>query len=119
MADPVTWISETFSSATKEEDLVKARSLNITRITGVVTPVLAGIWTAISELSDTPPFNQTGFQRQLILALIGLVALVSVADMFARAIASAKTAPPIPVATPLPKALKASKNIPTGPDLAG
>jgi hypothetical protein len=58
---PLTWISETFSSTAKEEDLVKARSLNITRITGVVTPVLAGIWTAISEVADTPPFNQADF----------------------------------------------------------
>jgi hypothetical protein len=47
-----------------------------------VTPVLAGIWTAISEVVDTPPFDQADFQRQLVLALIGLIAFVSVADIF-------------------------------------
>jgi hypothetical protein len=118
VAGPLTWISDTFSSDAKEEDLVTARSLNITRIVGVVTPVLAGIWTAISELADAPPFNQADFQEQLILALIGLIALVSTADIFARAIAT-KTGLSIPVATPLPEPLKASKNVPTGPDLAG
>ena len=119
MADPMSWLSDTFSSVAEEDDLVKARSLNITRITGVVTPVLAGIWTAISELSDTKPFNQTGFQRQLILALIGLIAVVSVADILGRSIASAKTAPSVAVATPLPSSLKASKDVPGAPDIAG
>lgn len=119
MAGPLTWISDTFSSEAKEEDLVKARSLNITRIAGVVTPVLAGIWTAISEVSDTPPFNRTDFQEQLILALIGLIALVSVADILARSIATTRVLPPVAVATPLPKALTASKDVPNGPDIPG
>ena len=119
MESPLAWISDTFSSDAKEDDLVKARSLNITRITGVVTPVLAGVWTAISELADKAPFNQTDFQEQLILALIGLVALVSVADIVARSIAATRVTPPNAVATPLPTALKASKNISDGPDLPG
>ena len=43
------WLKETFSSTASEEDIVKSRSLNITRISGVVLPVLVGVSTAIGE----------------------------------------------------------------------
>ncbi|WP_130447941.1 hypothetical protein [Kribbella rubisoli] len=82
------WFADTFSSDASPEDLVKARSLNITRITGVAVPVLAGISVAIGELTDQPPFNDAGFQRQIALALVALIGVVATADILGRSIAS-------------------------------
>jgi hypothetical protein len=121
MQSPATWISETFSSTASEDDLVKARSFNVTRIAGVVAPILAAIATAVGDLSDTPPFDEPGFQRQLILAFIGLIALVSVADILGRSIATNKVAAPLAVATPLPTPIKARKRVDAmvGDDVTG
>ncbi len=82
------WLTETFSSASKEDDIVKSRSLNITRVTGVVVPVLVGITTAIGELADKPPFDDVEFQKRLFISLVLLVGVVTVADIFGRSIAS-------------------------------
>lgn len=117
MPSPMNWLEQTFSSETSEDDLVKSRSLNTTRMAAVVAPILAGIWTGVSEVVDKPPFNHVGFQRQLVLAFIGLIALVSVADIIARAIASSKAQ--VPVATLFPSPVSATKDVSGGPDLAG
>ena len=110
------WISETFSAAPKEGDVVTARSLNVTRMSAVVAPILAGIWTAISEWTDRPPFDDTDFQRQLILAFVGLVAVVSVADILGRAIARSKSAP---AAVLFPKPWTATQDVAGERDLQG
>lgn len=82
------WFTETFSSDASEDDIVKSRSLNITRITGVVLPVLLGISTAVGELNDTPPFDDIAFQKRLILAVLLLIGIVTVADILGRSIAN-------------------------------
>lgn len=82
------WFSETFSSDADADDIVKSRSLNITRIAGVLVPILAGIATAIAEVADKPPFNDSAFQKQLVLALVLLIAVVTVADIIGRSIAN-------------------------------
>ncbi|WP_410790562.1 hypothetical protein [Kribbella sp. C-35] len=105
------WFADTFSSDASPEDLVKARSLNITRITGVVVPVIAGISVAIGELADEPPFNDAGFQRQIVLALVALIGVVATADIIGRSIASRDSS----VGTILPRALPAKLVIPPAP----
>jgi hypothetical protein len=91
----------------------------------VVAPVLGGIWTAISEFTDNEPFSDPGFQRQLILAFIGLIALTSVADIIGRSVATSVTAsraqaPHSPVATVLPNPIDAKKLVkPPDPDIDG
>lgn len=117
MPTPANWLAQTFSADASEDDLVKSRSLNTTRMAAVVAPVLTGIWTGISELTKTPPFNDPQFQRQLVLAFIGLIALVSFADIIGRAVASAKSQ--VPVATLFPDPVKASKDVPQAPDIQG
>jgi hypothetical protein len=99
------WFTDTFSSKASADDLVKARSLNITRITGVVIPVLAGISVAIGELADKPPFNDSAFQRQIVLALIALITVVATADILGRSIANRGSH--APVGTILPKPMPA------------
>lgn len=88
MASVAAWFSETFNAAASETDLISSRSLNITRIGAVVVPVLTGVWTAISEAAEIPPFNDTEFQKTLILMLVPFVGLLSIADMFSRAISA-------------------------------
>jgi hypothetical protein len=111
------WLTETFSSTSSDDDLVKSRSLNTTRMAAVVAPVLAGIATAVGELADQPPFDKAGFQRQLILALVGMIAVVSVADIIGRAVASSRAG--VPVATLFPSPVKASKDVPDERDIDG
>ena len=110
------WFSDTFSSKAKENDLIAARSLNITRITAVVGPVAVGIWTGISELAEIEPFNDVSFQRSLILAFIGLIGIVTVADILGRSIATGRAASSSD--TPLPMAIEATKVQP-GQDVPG
>jgi hypothetical protein len=112
---PAVWLSQTFLADATENDLVTSPSLNTTRIAAVIAPVLGGILTAISEVSDTPPFNETDFQKVLVIAALAFVGVVVVADMFARAIS---TRSQLPVATPLPKAVRA-RWIRPGADLDG
>lgn len=107
---PGNWFAETFSSDASEDDIVKSRSLNITRITGVVLPVLIGISTAIGEVKNTPPFDDVAFQKRLILAVLLLIAVVTVADILGRSIANlgqSLASRGDNVATMLPKALAA------------
>lgn len=118
------WFTDTFSSESSEDDIVKARSLNITRITGVVVPVLAGIATAIGEVAEKPPFDEVAFQRQLILALVALVAVVTVADILGRSIAAAgqaraEASARVPVGTPLPAAIPAAEVVAAAVDVPG
>lgn len=115
MGTPLAWLADTFSSASKEGDGVATRSLNSTRITAVILPILTGVWTAISELADTAPFNDEGFQRVLIVAGFAFIAVVVVADMFVRAISANRR---VPVATPLPAPLVATW-VREGEDAAG
>ena len=110
------WISDTFSSDAKEDDIVKSRSLNITRITGVVLPATVAIVTVITDQLDKPPFNDAAFQRHVFLAFVALIAAVTVADIFGRSIATrAQQA----VATVLPKAIPARKDVTPGDDIDG
>lgn len=95
MSNPASWLVETFSSKVTENDLIKARALNSTRISAVVLPVLTGIWTAIAELADKPPFNDTGFQRVLIIALLAFLAVVLAADILGRSWVSTKQQPAV------------------------
>lgn len=111
------WFADTFSSQASDEDLVKARSLNITRITGVVVPVLAGISVGIGELADKPPFNDAGFQRQIVLGLLALIGVVATADILGRAIASRGSN--ASVGTILPKPLSARLVQAGVPDIDG
>lgn len=111
------WFSETFNSQASESDLIAARSLNITRIGGVVVPVVTGVWTAISEVGDIPPFNDIEFQKTLILALVAFVGVLSVADMVSRAIA-ARAAIPTPGLVSFPSAIPATWTL-DGPDKDG
>lgn len=93
------WLAETFSAEASEEDIIKSRALNSTRIAAVVFPVLSGIATAIAELADKEPFNEPGFQKVLIIAALAFIAVVVVADLLARAISTTRL---VPVATTLP-----------------
>lgn len=116
----INWFQDTFSSTTTEDDIVKSRSLNITRITGVVLPVLVGISTAIAEVKGKPPFDDPAFQKRLILALLLLIGLVTVADILGRSIASLGAARSlVPVATPLPKPWLADQIKPEDVDIPG
>jgi hypothetical protein len=94
------WFQATFSTASTEEDVVKSRSLNITRITGLVVAALGGISAGLKEFSDVEPFNDIGFQRHLVLALIGLMALVAVADILGRSLATVRASTPASVVLP-------------------
>jgi hypothetical protein len=117
LGSPAAWLSETFNADAGEDDLISSRSLNITRIGAVVVPVLAAIWTAISEWADKPPFNDVEFQKTLIVALIPFIAVLAVADMFSRAIATKAVATSMGIvafATPI----SATKSSP-GPDSKG
>src|SRR5262245_39733304 len=102
MASPGDWLADTFSSDAKESDLVKSRSMNTTRMAAVVAPLLAGIATALGDLSDTPPFNSVNFQRQLVLALVALIALASVADIIGRSVAASRAQFPVGTLFPSP-----------------
>jgi hypothetical protein len=113
---PFNWISETFSSDSSEDDVVKSRSLNITRITGVVLPVLVGITTAIGEVKDTPPFDDVAFQKRVIIAMILLVGAVTVADILGRSIAARATRA---VSTALPSAVAAKQTVDANTKIAG
>lgn len=63
------------------------RSLNITRLTGFVLPVLTVVATGIGEILEKEPWNDATFQRNLFLLMVVVIAVVSIADIFARAIA--------------------------------
>lgn len=117
MGSVTSWFSETFNAQASESDLIAARSLNITRIGGVVVPVLTGVWTAISEVGDIPPFDDIGFQKNLILALVAFVGVLSVADMVSRAIA-VRAASPTPGFVTFPSAIPATWTL-DGPDMDG
>jgi hypothetical protein len=110
VGNPWQWISATFSAEASEDDLVKARSLNTTRVAAVVAPVLTGIVTVVGDLKDKPPFDDVGFQKQVILALIGLIALVSAADILSRSLATARAASAAAASTVLPGGVKAEKD---------
>ncbi len=114
------WLQETFSSDASENDLIKTRALNTTRIASVVLPILAGTWTAISELAEKRPFNEPNFQKVLIVAGLGFVAVVLVADMFARAITTARSVANAAIATTLPAPITARWNLrPPDKDVPG
>lgn len=102
------WITDTFSSDAKEDDIIKSRSLNITRITGVVLPTAVAIITVITDQMDKPPFNDPAFQRRVFLAFVGLIALVTVADILGRSIAARA---PRPVANVLETPIPATKDV--------
>lgn len=109
------WFEQTFSSAAGENDLIKSRALNTTRIASVLIPVLGGIWTAISEFADKRPFNEPNFQKVLIVAGMAFVAVILVADMLARAITAGRAVSHAAIATTLPAPIVASRNL-TPPD---
>lgn len=113
------WLKETFSSAASKDDIVKSRSLNITRITGVVLPVLVGVATAIGELAKAPPFDDSEFQKRLFIVLIVLIGAVTVADILGRSVASLGKRLQVPVATPLPEPWAVRKIKPDAADLPG
>ena len=109
------WFTETFSSDASEDDVIKSRALNSTRIAAVVFPLFAGIAAAIGDLADKPPFDDTDFQKVLIIAAIAFIGFVTVGDMFARAISATKAPPPVATAMPgLPATWQRN-----GPDLDG
>jgi F0F1-type ATP synthase assembly protein I len=114
------WLQETFSADSTEEDVIQSRSLNITRIAGVVVPVVTAIGTAIANLADTEPWSQPEFQQRLFFALLAFVAAVTVADIFARAIASAAAHRATrPAASLFPVPLAVAKEVPKRADVAG
>jgi hypothetical protein len=117
MASPGNWLADTFSSDAKEGDLVKSRSMNTTRMAAVVAPLLAGISTALGDVSDTPPFDSVNFQRQLILASVALIALVSTADIIGRSVAASRAQ--VPVGTLFPTPIRASKDVSGAADVQG
>jgi hypothetical protein len=86
------WLQDTFSAGSDDDpdQLIKSRSLNTTRIGSVVLPVLTGVWTAISEFTDKPPFNEASFQKALIIVMVAFVGVVVSVDMLARAWVSAQ-----------------------------
>jgi len=101
MGNIASWLTETFNSTAKETDLIKARALNSTRISAIVLPVLTGVWTAISEFTDQPPFNDPAFQRVLVVVLVAFLAVVLASDIIGRSWVAARQQP----ATPAVRAL--------------
>lgn len=108
------WFGDTFDSGATQDDVVKARSLNVTRISAVVFPILSGISLALGELSGKAPFNDVSFQKQVILVMIALIAIVAAADIIGRSIATHRAGPLAVLAAPL-NATKAQ----AGKDLPG
>jgi len=108
------WFGDTFDSGATQDDVIKARSLNVTRISAVVFPILSGISLALGELSDKAPFNDVSFQKQVILAMIALIAIVTAADIIGRSIATQRAGPGAMLAAPV-NATKAQ----AGKDLLG
>jgi hypothetical protein len=114
------WVSETFSSDSSEDDLIQNRSLNITRISGVIAPLLLGATTVIGEIADKPPWNDAAFQRQLLLVVVVVVGAIVVADLLARAWVSASVHRSEELlATVLPGAVPATLELADTEDLAG
>jgi hypothetical protein len=111
------WIGETFDASASEDDLIASRSLNITRITNIVGPLVAGVAAGVGELAEKEPFNEAGFQRQMVLVLLVVVAVVTVADIFGRAITAARAA--APASAVLPHRIKAEKDVPGNPRNVG
>jgi hypothetical protein len=112
VATPIGWVTSTFSADANEEDVVKARSLNITRIAAVVAPVLAGIATAIADFAKKEPFDDPGFQRQLVFVMVAFIALVTVADIIGRSVATGRATAPASVVLPggVPASLTGGEN---------
>jgi hypothetical protein len=114
------WLSETFSSKSSEGDLIKNRSLNITRISAFIAPLLLGITTAIGDIADRPPWNDAPFQRQLLFVLVVVIAVIVVADLLARAWVSASVHRSEELlATVLPSAVPATLELADAADLPG
>jgi hypothetical protein len=101
------WLASIFSDEAEGNDLVKARTLNITKVTALLAPLA----TAVAAVVDTQikgPLSGLSPGQKLILwvALFGFLALVVSMDMLVRAIttsASLKSS-----ATLLPVGLRAS-----------
>jgi hypothetical protein len=89
------WLSETFNSTATENDLIKARALNSTRISAIVLPVLTGVVTAVSEVTDKPPFNDPAFQRVLVVVLVAFLAVVLSADILGRSWVASRQQPQV------------------------
>lgn len=113
------WL-QTLSSSSTEEDLIQARSMNITRLVGVGLPIVTAIVASISTITDTEPWSDPAFQQRLFLALLIVIAVVSVADMLARAyVAAAEHRAKPPAASLLPHAIAARKDMAEGEDVRG
>lgn len=113
------WLQQTFSSKATEDDLIKGRALNITRIATLVAVLIGGITAVVEQLpEEARPWTTPGFQSRAFFALLAFIAVISVADILARAITSAaakRAMGPIPFATPMP----ALRNVPNAADVAG
>ena len=96
------WFTSMFSSDPSKGDAVSASAMNVTKIVSIFVALAAGLTQGLKS-ADVAPL--TSNQMVVIwLTVGGLVVLICIADMFARAYVTAKTslAHQIKLDVPLP-----------------
>lgn len=90
MTEQSNWFTSMFSGQADETDVVKARALNITKITTLLVPIATGIVAAVEAFIEKGPLeNLTPGQHLIIvIALIAFVGIVVVADILVRGMAT-------------------------------
>jgi hypothetical protein len=93
MAAPGNWFTSMFSDEATETDVVKATTLNITKITALLVPMATGILAAVEAFVEKGPLENLtpGQHVVIVIALIAFVALVVVTDMLVRGIVTASS----------------------------
>lgn len=107
MGEAGNWFSSMFSDESESTDLIKARTLNITKITALLVPIATGILAALEAfvVDEGPLAGLTPGQKlTIVIALIAFVTLLVIADMLVRGLVTASALRgPI---SPLPTGLK-------------
>jgi len=75
-----------FSSDAEKNDLLKAKALNITKVTAILAPLSTAVAAVVGTQLKGPLSGLTSGQRlTLWISLFGLLGLVVITDMMVRA----------------------------------
>ncbi|HEX2046442.1 MAG TPA: hypothetical protein VHF27_01680 [Acidimicrobiales bacterium] len=112
----VNWLESIFSKDVQEGDVIKSRTLNVTKVTAILGSLATAVAGVVETQVDGPLDGLTPGQRlTLWISVLAFVGLVVITDMVVRGVTSSATqvAKALAPATPLPSGLRASYVRPT------
>lgn len=105
------WLGSIFSADTEQDDIIKSRTLNVTKVTGILAPLVTGVAGLVETQVKGPLDGLTPGQRlTLWLSMFAFLAAVVITDMVVRGVTAAATqvAKSLQPSTPLPTGLRGS-----------